>query len=58
MKELANKSKNTYKYYCDVCNKEISFNKNTMFQIIVKTGERSSKKIMDLCERCFKNKIE
>ena len=58
MKTIANKSKNEYKYNCDICNKEISFKNNTMFQLIVKSGERTNKKVMDLCTECYKEIIE
>lgn len=62
MKTIKNKSKNLYKYNCDICNKEISFKNNTMFQLIVKSGERNSRKVMDLCIECYEeiilNKID
>ena len=57
MKILADKAKKKYKYYCDRCNKEISFEDNTLKQIHVKYKTKTSKKVCDLCDRCYKSFI-
>ena len=54
MKILADKSKNRYKYFCDRCNKEISFKDNTLHQLSDKYSEKHSRKAYDLCDRCMK----
>lgn len=54
MKELVDPAKKKYKYNCDRCNKEISFENKTLFQLIVKYKSNKSKKIFDLCNRCYR----
>lgn len=54
MKTIADRSKNKYKYFCDRCNKEISFKNKTLHQLTDKYAERKSKRIYDLCDRCMK----
>lgn len=54
MKILVNKSKNEYKYYCDICNKEISFEDKTRHTLSDKFEKNKSEKFCDLCSECFK----
>ena len=54
MKTLADKSKNKYKYFCDRCNKEISFKNNTLHQLSDKYSEKHSRKAYDLCDKCMR----
>ena len=54
MKTLIDKSTNKYKYNCDRCNKEISFKDNTLKQVYIKYKANKSKKLCDLCDRCYK----
>lgn len=54
MKKIVDRSKNKYTYFCDRCNKEISFKDNTLHQIIDKYTDRNNKKKYDLCDRCMK----
>lgn len=54
MKKLADRSKNKYTYFCDRCNKEISFKNKTLHKLNDIYGERNSKKLYDLCDRCMK----
>lgn len=53
MKTIADRSKNKYKYFCDRCNKEISFKDKTLHQIIDKYTYRNNKKKYDLCDKCM-----
>lgn len=54
MKIIGDRSRNKYRFFCDRCNKEISFDNCTLHQLIDKYGERTSKKRYDLCDRCLK----
>lgn len=54
MKTLINEYKKIYKYNCDRCNKEISFNDNTLRQVYIKFNTNKSKKICDLCDKCYR----
>jgi hypothetical protein len=58
MKTLINKSTKEYRYNCDRCNREISFKDKTMKQIDVRynsNGANKTKKVCDLCNKCFKS---
>lgn len=54
MKIIGDRSRNKYRYFCDRCGKEISFDNHTLHQIIDKYGERTSHKRYDLCDRCLR----
>lgn len=54
MKIIGDRSRNKYRFFCDRCNKEISFDNGTLHQLIDKYGERTSNKRYDLCDRCLK----
>lgn len=53
MKRKINKSTNKCEFYCDRCDKKISYENETLKQIYVKTNNKNSKKMWDLCDRCF-----
>lgn len=55
MKNLTNKSKNQYTYYCDRCKKEISYKDKTLNKIYVEQEYNKRKHVCDLCDRCFKS---
>ena len=55
MKSIKDKSKNQYKYNCDRCGKEISYKDNTLKQVHIKYKENRTKKMCDLCNRCYKS---
>ena len=54
MVKVANRSKNQYSYYCDMCEKKITYSDNTLFQLHVKTKPNKSKKLCELCDSCYK----
>ena len=54
MVKVANRSKNQYSYYCDMCGKEVSYSGDTLFQLHVKYKQNKSKKICELCDSCYK----
>ena len=58
MKEQSEKWKNTYKYYCDVCKKEVSYKNDTLKQIHLKYKDNRTKKLYDLCDKCYEKLIE
>ena len=43
-----------YKYYCDRCQKEISYKEKTLRKITVQYDKNKSKKSCDLCDKCYK----
>lgn len=44
-----------YRYHCDRCGREISYKENTLKQVHIKYSDRHSKKLCDLCERCYRS---
>lgn len=54
MKILIDKTTKKYRYYCDRCNKEISFKDNTLKQLYVKEGKKTHK-LCDLCNKCYRS---
>lgn len=56
MKTLINASKKLYRYNCDRCGEQISFKANNLKQLYVKYDKNfNSKKVCDLCDKCFKS---
>lgn len=46
-----------YRYYCDKCEKEISFQRKTIKQVCIKYPDKravKSFKLCDLCNKCYK----
>lgn len=54
MVSIKDKSKGTYKYNCDICGKEVSYEENTLKQLHVKYERNKTKKICELCKDCYK----
>ena len=54
MVKISNRSKNQYSYYCDMCGKKVSYEDDTLYQLHTKTKPNKSKKLCELCDRCFK----
>ena len=54
MVKVANRSKNQYSYYCDMCGKKVSYKDDNLFQLHVKTKPNKSKKVCELCDSCYK----
>lgn len=46
-----------YKYNCDRCGKEISYREKTLKQVHIKFSDRHSKKLCDLCDKCYKSLV-
>jgi uncharacterized protein with PIN domain len=53
---MINKSKyDEPQYFCDRCNKEISYKDKTLHKIYVETEYNKRKKLYDLCSKCFRS---
>ena len=46
-----------YRYYCDRCGQEINFKEKTLKQVYIKHNDRTSKKLCDLCDKCYKSLV-
>ena len=53
MVSIKDRSKGTYKYNCDICGKEVSYDEDTLKQLHIKYKSNKTKKICELCNKCY-----
>ena len=50
---LENSKYRIKKYYCDRCNREISFEDYTLKRVYIEHRKNTKKLMFDLCNRCY-----
>lgn len=55
MKKEITKKTGDVEYYCDRCNKKISYKDNTLNKIYVEQEYNKRMKLCDLCDKCLRS---